>query len=47
MPYTLFGHPAEPLFGTVVEGLDKAGYSRGARVIIEKPFGRDLASARN
>jgi glucose-6-phosphate 1-dehydrogenase len=34
------------LFGTVVEGLDKAGCSRGARVIIEKPFGRDLASAR-
>jgi len=34
------------LFGTVVEGLDKAGCSQGARVIIEKPFGRDLASAR-
>ena len=33
------------LFGTVVEQLAKAGCARGARVIIEKPFGRDLASA--
>lgn len=35
------------LFGTVVEGLAKAGLMRrGARVVIEKPFGHDLASAR-
>lgn len=34
------------LFGLVVEQLTKCGCSNGARVIIEKPFGRDLASAR-
>ena len=34
------------LFGVVVEGLGKSGCARGARVIVEKPFGRDLASAR-
>ncbi|MPZ92802.1 MAG: glucose-6-phosphate dehydrogenase [Actinobacteria bacterium] len=35
------------LFGTVVEALAKAGLARrGTRVIIEKPFGHDLASAR-
>lgn len=34
------------LFGTVVRDLDKAGCADGARVILEKPFGRDLASAR-
>src|SRR5262249_44108202 len=34
------------LFGVVVEQLGKSGCSRGARVIIEKPFGRDLESAR-
>ena len=33
------------LFPTVVEQLGKAKCSAGARVIIEKPFGRDLASA--
>ncbi|MBS0212787.1 MAG: glucose-6-phosphate dehydrogenase [Proteobacteria bacterium] len=33
------------LFGTVVQGLAKAGCAHGARVIVEKPFGRDLASA--
>ncbi len=33
-------------FGTVVEQLTKAGCTQGARVIIEKPFGRDLDSAR-
>ena len=44
-------HPAHylaippALFGVVVEQLGKAGCARGARVIIEKPFGRDLASA--
>jgi glucose-6-phosphate 1-dehydrogenase len=34
------------LFGVVVEQLGKSGCARGARVIIEKPFGSDLASAR-
>jgi glucose-6-phosphate 1-dehydrogenase len=34
------------MFATVVENLDKAGLARGARVIVEKPFGRDLASAK-
>jgi len=33
-------------FGTVVEQLSKAGCTKNSRVIIEKPFGRDLASAR-
>jgi glucose-6-phosphate 1-dehydrogenase len=34
------------LFGSVVESLTRAGISEGARVIVEKPFGTDLASAR-
>jgi glucose-6-phosphate 1-dehydrogenase len=34
-------------FATVVEQLSHAGCTRNARVIIEKPFGRDLASARD
>jgi glucose-6-phosphate 1-dehydrogenase len=34
------------LFATVVEQLAKAGCVTGARIILEKPFGRDLASAR-
>jgi glucose-6-phosphate 1-dehydrogenase len=33
------------LFGLVVEQLSKSGCTKGARVILEKPFGRDLASA--
>lgn len=33
-------------FATVVEHLSQSGCTRGARVIIEKPFGRDLDSAR-
>jgi glucose-6-phosphate 1-dehydrogenase len=33
------------LFPTVVEGLGKSGAAQDARVIVEKPFGRDLASA--
>ncbi len=33
------------LFGLVVEQLRKAGAANGARVIVEKPFGSDLASA--
>lgn len=45
-------HPAHylaippSLFATVVKGLGKVGLDNGARVIIEKPFGRDLKSAR-
>jgi glucose-6-phosphate 1-dehydrogenase len=33
------------LFATVADGLAKAGCAKNARVIAEKPFGRDLASA--
>ena len=33
------------MFETVVQGLAKAGCAKDARVIVEKPFGRDLASA--
>jgi glucose-6-phosphate 1-dehydrogenase len=44
-------HPAHylaippSLFGTVVKALGESGSADGARVIVEKPFGRDLASA--
>src|SRR4051794_23179873 len=34
------------LFGTVIKGLAEAGLTEGARVVVEKPFGHDLASAR-
>ncbi|MEO6660294.1 MAG: glucose-6-phosphate dehydrogenase [Burkholderiaceae bacterium] len=34
------------LFPTVIRGLGAAGLAARARVIVEKPFGRDLASAR-
>jgi glucose-6-phosphate 1-dehydrogenase len=34
------------LFGTVASGLSRAGISAHSRVIVEKPFGRDLASAK-
>src|SRR4051812_48016819 len=34
------------LFGTVVKGLAEAGLIENARVVVEKPFGHDLASAR-
>lgn len=33
------------LFGTVVTGLGKVGLAAGARVVVEKPFGRSLESA--
>lgn len=33
------------LFGPVVQGLSAAGCASNARVVVEKPFGRDLASA--
>jgi len=45
-------HPAHylavppALFETVIRGLGAAGLARGARLVVEKPFGRDLASAR-
>src|ERR1700722_10401011 len=45
-------HPAHylaippALFGVVVEQLGKSGCARGARVVVEKPFGTDLTSAR-
>jgi glucose-6-phosphate 1-dehydrogenase len=34
------------LFETVIKNLGTSGLSKDARVIVEKPFGRDLASAR-
>ncbi len=34
------------LFATVVRGLGEAGLTENARVVIEKPFGHDLESAR-
>ena len=45
-------HPAHylaippPLFATVIKRLGAAGLGTGGRVIIEKPFGHDLESAR-
>jgi glucose-6-phosphate 1-dehydrogenase len=45
-------HPAHylaippSLFGLVVEQLVKSGCAKGSRVIVEKPFGSDLESAR-
>jgi glucose-6-phosphate 1-dehydrogenase len=34
------------LFGRVVKGLSGAGLTKNARIVVEKPFGHDLASAR-
>ncbi|HEX2297667.1 MAG TPA: glucose-6-phosphate dehydrogenase [Pseudonocardiaceae bacterium] len=34
------------LFGRIVRGIAHAGLTQGARVMVEKPFGNDLASAR-
>ena len=34
------------LFATVIKGLGAAGLADQARVVVEKPFGRDLSSAR-
>jgi glucose-6-phosphate 1-dehydrogenase len=34
------------LFATVIKGLGASGLAENARVVVEKPFGRDLASAR-
>ena len=33
------------LFGKVVKGLSDAGLTKGGRILVEKPFGHDLASA--
>ena len=40
--------PRDPpsLFETVVEALASSGCAKDARVVVEKPFGRDLVSAR-
>jgi glucose-6-phosphate 1-dehydrogenase len=35
------------LFATVIKGLGAAGLAEQARIVVEKPFGRDLASARS
>jgi len=34
------------LFATVIKGLSEAGLTNNARVVVEKPFGHDLQSAR-
>ena len=34
------------LFGAVIHGLAAAGLTKNARVVVEKPFGHDVASAR-
>ena len=34
------------LFGMTIKGLSEAGLTKNARVVVEKPFGHDLASAR-
>ncbi|HTA16064.1 MAG TPA: hypothetical protein VK781_14515, partial [Solirubrobacteraceae bacterium] len=34
------------LFGTVIKGLAISGVTKNARVVVEKPFGHDLQSAR-
>jgi glucose-6-phosphate 1-dehydrogenase len=33
------------LFATVINGLQQSGSAHNARIVVEKPFGRDLASA--
>ncbi len=33
------------VFGSVIDALGQSGCARGARVVLEKPFGRDLSSA--
>ena len=35
-----------PLFGRIAEGISRAGRAEHARVMVEKPFGDDLAGAR-
>jgi glucose-6-phosphate 1-dehydrogenase len=44
---TLFYLEVPPaLFGTIARGISKAGLAGNARVMVEKPFGSDLRSAR-
>ncbi|MGH8867062.1 MAG: glucose-6-phosphate dehydrogenase [Actinomycetes bacterium] len=46
-PQTLFYLEVPPsLFATIAHGIANAGLSDGARVMVEKPFGTDLRSAR-
>src|ERR1700677_1102298 len=33
------------LFGRIAQGISQAGRAKGSRVMVEKPFGNDLASA--
>jgi glucose-6-phosphate 1-dehydrogenase len=35
-----------PLFGIIAQGISKAGRAENARIMVEKPFGSDLDSAR-
>jgi glucose-6-phosphate 1-dehydrogenase len=51
---SVLGHPERPIFhlaippsmfATVAGGIAGVGLNQGARLIVEKPFGRDLASA--
>src|SRR5678809_1769882 len=35
------------MFATVASGLAKSGCANNARVVVEKPFGRDLSSAQS
>jgi glucose-6-phosphate 1-dehydrogenase len=35
-----------PLFGRIAHGISTAGRAKDARVMVEKPFGHDLASSR-
>ena len=35
-----------PLFGRIAKGIATAGRTKDARVMVEKPFGHDLASSR-
>jgi glucose-6-phosphate 1-dehydrogenase len=46
-PHPLYYLAIPPsMFATVTQGLAGSGCTRDARVVVEKPFGRDLASAR-
>jgi len=51
-PPVLFVHPSQKVYKDIVEQLGKAGLAKPTsanswvRIIIEKPFGRDLASAK-
>ena len=38
---------AAPLFGRIAQGIATAGRAKDARVMVEKPFGTNLASSRS